>query len=172
MTLLRPSRTLLLLCLLAAAGTVVHAEGQRSRGGMGGHMGGMGGGMPSRGPRDGIDAPNVRAGGSNSARSGRWWDDKKFAKSLGLNSDQQKRMDHVFAQNRDVLQQRYDTFVKEQAKLDTLKHNNNASENDLFSQIEHTAQARTELEQAYTHMQLQIRGELTPEQVNKLEEQH
>jgi hypothetical protein len=136
-------------------------------GGIGGRMGGggIGGGMHGGG--------GMRRGGSSSSSglSGRWWDNKGMARSLGLNGDQQKRMDHVFSQNRDTLQQRYDAFVKQQAKLDALKRDSTASENDLFTEIQRTAQARAELEQAYTHMQLQIKGELTPEQVNKLETQ-
>jgi len=134
-------------------------------GGIGGRMGGgIGGGMHGGGMRRGGPSPS-------SGLSGRWWDNKGFAKSLGLNGDQQKRMDHVFSQNRDLLQQRYDAFVKQQAKLDAMKRNSQASESDLFTEIQRTAQARAELEQAYTHMQLQIKGELTPDQVNKLETQ-
>lgn len=104
--------------------------------------------------------------------TGRWWDDHKFAKSLGLNGDQQKRMDNIFQQNRDTLQQRYDAFTKAQARLDALKQNGNASETALFSEIDRAAQARAELEQAYTHMQLQLRGEMTADQIGKLDERH
>jgi len=109
-------------------------------------------------------------GGRSAVPVGRWWDDKKFARSLGLKGDQQKRMDRVFTQNRDVLQQKYDAFTKEKNNLDSMKRNTSTPENDLFGQIQRTSQARAELEQAYTHMQLQIRGELTQDQLNKLEE--
>ncbi|WP_047490629.1 hypothetical protein [Terriglobus sp. TAA 43] len=178
MTLGRNSRILLIGCLIMAA-TVAYAQGPGGPGGGGpgggmgmpgggGRMGGMrGGGMPhGDGSGGGMRGGNSHGNGV----AGRWWDNKGVAKSLGLNGDQQKRMDQVFSQNRDTLQQRYDAFVKQQSKLDALKRSNNASENDLFTEIQRTAQARAELEQAYTHMQLQIRGELTPDQINKLEE--
>lgn len=180
MTLGRECRMLLLGCLMmAATGIAAHAQGPGGPGGgpsggigIGGRMGG--GGIPGGGRMGG---GGMRGGGGGSASSsssgmaGRWWDNKGFARSLGLNGDQQKRMDHVFSQNRDTLQQRYDAFVKQQAKLDTMKRNSQASESELFTEIQRTAQARAELEQAYTHMQLQIKGELTPDQVNKLETQ-
>jgi len=179
MTLGRNSRMLLMGCLMMAA-TAAYAQGPGGRGGgpgggmgMPGAGGRMGGGMRGGGMPHGDGSGGMRGGGSpgnSNNASGRWWDNKGMAKSLGLNSDQQKRMDQVFSQNRDTLQQRYDAFVKQQAKLDNLKRSNNASENDLFTEIQRTAQARAELEQAYTHMQLQIRGELTPDQINKLED--
>jgi hypothetical protein len=145
--------------------------------GGGGRIGG-----PDRGMMPGVTMPSASRGrppmGTTSSGtthsslgpSGRWWDDKKFAKTLGLHGDQQKRMDGIFQQNRDTLQQRFDAFTKAQARLDALKQNGNASETALFSEIEHTAQARAELEQAYTHMQLQLRGEMTADQIGKLDE--
>ena len=177
MTLGRECRMLLLGCLMmAATGTAAHAQGP---GGLGGPGGGPGGGMgmPGGSGRMGGGMGGMRGGrhGGGSApstgMSGRWWDNKGMAKSLGLNGDQQKRMDHVFTQNRDTLQQRYDAFVKQQAKLDAMKRSNTASESELFTEIQRTASARAELEQAYTHMQLQIKGELTPEQAKTLESQ-
>ncbi|MEK6397968.1 MAG: hypothetical protein V4734_07770 [Terriglobus sp.] len=179
MTLGRGCQMLLSCLMMAATGMAAHAQvlggpgggpggpGMPSgRGRMGGGvLGGGGGGMHGGGIR------GRSASASSPTLSGRWWDNKGFAKSLGLNGDQQKRMDHVFSQNRDMLQQRYDAFVKQQAKLDSLKRNSNASESELFTEIQRTAQARAELEQAYTHMQLQIKSELTPDQVNKLDTQ-
>lgn len=179
MTFVRNSRILLMGCLMMAA-TAAYAQGPGGPGGPGGGPGGMGmpggggrmGGMRGGGMPHGDGSGGGMRGGNSHGNgvSGRWWDNKGVAKSLGLNGDQQKRMDQVFSQNRDTLQQRYDAFVKQQSKLDALKRTNSASENDLFTEIQRTAQARAELEQAYTHMQLQIRGELTPDQINKLEE--
>ena len=174
MTLGRECRMLLLGCLMmAATGMAAHAQGPGGSGGPGGGGmgipggGHMGGGMSGGGMRGG----GMRGGSSSAGLSGRWWDNKGMAKSLGLNGEQQKRMDQVFTQNRDTLQQRYDSFVKQQSKLDALKRSNTASESELFTEIQRTAQARAELEQAYTHMQLQIKGELTPDQASKLDSQ-
>ena len=101
---------------------------------------------------------------------GRWWDDKKFAKSLGLNSDQQKRMDSVFGQNRDVLLSRQDALQHAEGRLEALTHTNKPSEAALFAEIDHITQARADLEKAYTHMLLQLRDEMTPDQIGKLED--
>lgn len=185
---MRCSRTcrLLLLTGLLFAGAMLLAQGPAGGGPGGGPGGGMG--MPGGGGRmgGGMGLPRGDRGNSGGgigggrgmgsrgpapATAGRWWDNKSTAKSLGLNGQQQKRMDTVFSHNRDVLQQRYDTFVKAQTKLDAMKRNSSVSENELFTEIQKTSQARAELEQAYTHMQLQIRSELTPEQAAKLEEQ-
>ena len=88
---------------------------------------------------------------SDSARSGlqlgppgRWWDDKHFAKSLKLRSDQQIRMDILFEQNRPT----------------------------LYAQIDRIAQARAELEKANTHYLLQIRAEMDPDQIARLQQLH
>ena len=146
--------------------------GGGGRMGMPGMPGRGGGGMPD--PSRSPGGPRISGGGAHVglAPTGRWWDDKKVAKSLGLKSDQQKRMDSIFQQNRDTLQQRYDAFTKAQTKLESLKRSGNVSEPELFSEIERTSQARAELEQAYTHMQLQLRGEMTPDQIGAMEEIH
>lgn len=189
------AETIRTLCLtLVVTGGAICASAQGPGGGPGGMRGG-GMGMPGGGgrmggpprggmggaPREGMPSGMTSTQGgvrssSGTARgglgpTGRWWDDHKFAKTLGLNGDQQKRMDSIFQQNRDTLQQRYDAYTKAQARLDALKQNG-ASETALFSEIDHTAQARAELEQAYTHMQLQLRGEMTADQIGKLDERH
>lgn len=184
------AETIRTVCLtVAVLGAVVCAGAQGPGGGMrggggmgmpggGGRMGGPdrgGMGMPNRGGMPdgaGRGRPTGVATHSSLGPTGRWWDDRKFAKTLGLNGDQQKKMDSIFQQNRDTLQQRYEAFTKAQAKLDALKQNGNPSESALFSEIDHAAQARAELEQAYTHMQLQLRGEMTSDQIGKLDELH
>ncbi|AFL86947.1 hypothetical protein Terro_0608 [Terriglobus roseus DSM 18391] len=158
----------------------MHGGGGMGMPGGGGRMGmpgmpGRGGiGMPGGDPSRSQGGPRVSSGSARGglAPTGRWWDDKKVAKSLGINGDQQKRMDGIFQQNRETLQQRYDAFTKAQSKLESLKRSGNVSETELFSEIERTSQARAELEQAYTHMQLQLRGEMTPDQIGALEEIH
>lgn len=156
-------------------------------------MGGIGGGMetnrgpmgvpingntPSSGniPRGG-PPPGSSGGGSSTMRGGlqlgppgRWWDDKKFAKSLGLNGDQQKRMDSVFGQNRDALVSRDANLQRAESRLEELTRTGKPSESALFTEIDHVAQARADLEKAYAHMLLQIRDEMTPEQIGKLDD--
>ncbi len=154
--------------------------GMPGGGGMGGARGGMGmpmpgGGVPSfsRGgppPLSGGTSTGSMRGGLQLGQPGRWWDDKKYAKSLGLNSDQQKRMDSVFGQNRDVLLSRQDALQHAEGRLDALTHTNKPSESALFAEIDHVTQARADLEKAYTHMLLQLRDEMTQDQIGKLED--
>lgn len=101
---------------------------------------------------------------------GRWWDDKKFAKNIGITQDQQKRMDDAFAANRATLVARYESLREAQAKLDAVSHAAKPPEGAVFTEIDRVAQARAELEKVNTHMLLQIRSELTPDQIGKLEE--
>lgn len=179
--------------LLVVAGS----QAARGQGRGGGHSGGMG--MPGGGMRGGsIGLPhgedmgmpgggmNIPRGGSSPASRGsasgsvrgglqlgppgRWWDDKKFAKSLGLNGDQQKRMDGVFGQNRDALLSRYETLQRAEGRLEALTHSAKPSEEALFNEIDQVSQARADLEKANTHLLLQLRNEMNLEQIEKLED--
>lgn len=141
--------------------------------------GGMGGGMHI--PGAGVEIPHGRRnedGGPGGpmrgvmqlAPPGRWWNDRKMAKSLGLNDDQKKRMDTVFGQNRDLLVSRFDTLNKAQSRLDSLTKTARPSEAALDAEIDHVAQADADLAKTITHLQLQLRDEMTPEQLGKLDD--
>ncbi len=190
-----PIRFLLVLSLLCGASTVARAQ---RGGGMGGGGMGSGGGMGHGGPagmpgpdRSGLRLPGISEGSiprsspppssgnapNSSMRGGlqlgppgRWWDDKKFAKSLGLNGDQQKRMDGVFSQNRDALLSRYENLQRAESRLEALTRTDKPSESALFAEIDHVAQARADLEKVNTHMLLQLRDEMTPAQIGKLDD--
>ncbi len=187
---------LCLTALLAAGSAAARAQGGHgggNGGGMGMPGGGRGMGMPGGGggmgrgdrpvPHDsGVPRSTPAPGGSGNAPvssnrgglqlgpPGRWWDDKKFAKSLGLNSDQQKRMDDVFGQHREALVARYQNRQSAESDLEKLTRSDHPDQAALFTEIDRVAQARAELEKANTRMLLQIRGEMTPEQIDRLEE--
>ena len=76
-------------------------------------------------------------------------------------------MDQVFGANRDQLLKLYNNLKHEEDTLDKL--GKNAGESDLDRQIDKVAQARTELQKADTHMLLEMRKQLTPEQLAKLD---
>ncbi|MGI4853270.1 MAG: hypothetical protein ACRYF4_04375 [Janthinobacterium lividum] len=176
--------------LLLAGSLAAQAQGRGMGGGMG-RGGGMGfphggGGMGMPGGRTDGGVPGIgrsapppasngapsssMRGGLQLAPPGRWWNDKKFAKSLGLNGDQQRRMDSVFGQNRDALVQRFETLQKAEGRLESLTHSAKPSEAALFGEIDHVAQARADLEKANTHMLLQLRDEMSAEQIGKLDD--
>ncbi len=50
----------------------------------------------------------------------RWWDNKKFAKSLGLRAEQKEKMDDIFNANKGTTLLRYQSFVQEQSRMEQL----------------------------------------------------
>ena len=158
-------------------------------GGMGGPQfpgggpgaGGPGAGGPgSGGPGsvgNGPPQPGQRGQGSgNRPRTGvqfgppaRWWDDKDYAKTLKLRPEQQARMDAIFDENRSVLQTRLQSVQQAEAQMDALSKSPAPDQDALFARIDQVAQARAELEKAYTRMVLELRKEMDPEQIKRLE---
>jgi Spy/CpxP family protein refolding chaperone len=99
---------------------------------------------------------------------GRWWGDPQMSQKLGISSDQQKRMDDVFQQNRLKLIDVSATLQKEEATLEPLVAADTPDESRILSQIDRVAQARAELEKANARMLLGIRRILTADQWQKL----
>jgi Spy/CpxP family protein refolding chaperone len=142
----------------------------------GGGMGGPGnpgpGGRPEYGNVPQRPRPNQPPDGRPGLQfgpPGRWWDDRGFAKNLKLRPDQQTRMDAIFEQNRNSLVSSYDNLQQAQARMEELSHSSTPDELALFAQIDRVAQARAELEKATTHMLLQLRKEMDPDQIKRLE---
>jgi Spy/CpxP family protein refolding chaperone len=144
--------------------------------------GSPGGGIGRGAPEPGME-PTPSAQGRQTADTnirpglqlgppGRWWDDKSFAKSLKLRSDQQTRMDAIFEQNRAVLTARFQGLQQAEAQMDEVSRSPEPDESALFAQIDHVAQARAELDKANTHMLLQIRREMDADQIARLEKHH
>jgi Spy/CpxP family protein refolding chaperone len=103
---------------------------------------------------------------------GRWWDDKHYVKALHLRSEQQKRMDSVFEQNKANLVSKYQALQQEESKMEVLSHADALDEGALFAQIDRVAQARADLEKANTHMMLQVRKEMDADQTARLDRLH
>lgn len=168
--------------LLLAAATASSATAQSKP------PGGPPGGMPPGGPPPGAplngapgsggpppSAQNSR-GSAGTTRSnlgfgpvGRWWDDKSVVQAIGLRAAQQKRMDAIFNASKPAILAAYKTFLNEQKKLDDLNKNPSTDKASLFSAIDAVNQARASLQKATMQMLLQIRTEMDPDQVVKLE---
>ncbi len=191
-----PLPTRFLWCLLLAGGCSLApaARAQHGGGGMGGgggRSGGMPGGggfgfpggagdrsgfpsgkgglSPGRSPDSAGTASTMR-GGLQLGPPGRWWDDKHFAKDLKLRPDQQRRMDALFEENRASLLKRLGALEQEQNRMEALTHAKAPDQSGLFAQIDRVSQARAELEKANTHLLLQLRGEMDPDQIALLEQ--
>lgn len=113
---------------------------------------------------------NENTGGLQLGPPGRWWDNKDFARTIGLNSLQQKHMDDVFGASRDTLVKLNKNLLHEEAQLEKITRSHELDENQIFQQIDRVTAARGDLEKAYAHMQLQIRKEMTAQQVGKMDE--
>jgi Spy/CpxP family protein refolding chaperone len=161
-----------------AAPALAQGHGGPPGGGMGGPgMGGPqfpNGGAGSIGIGGGRNQPRVQASDS---RAGlvlgppgvRWWDNHSFAKSMKLRPDQQMKMDAIFEQNRGALISSFEGVREAEAQMEQLTRASSPDEAALFAQIDRVAQARAELAKTTTHMFLQIRKEMDPDQLKQLE---
>lgn len=138
------------------------------------------GGLGGPGGNNGIpgDSPGNGSGSASASQShavphfgpvGRWWDDKSVVRAIGLSSDQQRKMDTVFNSNKPAILSAYKTFLSEQAKLDALSKQTQVDQTRMFSAIDAVSQAKASLEKANTQMLLQIRQQMTTDQIGKLE---
>lgn len=135
-----------------------------------------GGSMPDRIPpqqpstRRSQPAENpIRVGLQLGPPGQRWWDDRGYVKTLKLRADQQSRMDAIFEQNRGALLSRFEGLQQAEAEMEQLSNSSVPDEGALFAQIDRVTQARAELEKTNTHMLLQIRKEMDPDQIKRLE---
>lgn len=181
-------RSLIAVCtwmgLLIAVGVPVVAQ-NRPPGGPPPAGPGQAPGGPPNGPGTNGPGPN-NPGGNNpnsSAKAaagsghsslqfgpvGRWWDDKSVVQAVGIGKAQQKRMDDVFNVSKPAILLSYKNFLSEQAKLDALNKDPKVDKATLFSAIDAVSQARASLQKTTSEMLLQIRKEMTPEQIERLE---
>jgi Spy/CpxP family protein refolding chaperone len=150
---LKPLLSLVLFATLS--GTLVSA--QQPDGGPGKpdqSRGGWGGGM----------RPGLRIG-----PPGIWWHNPDLIQKLTLTPDQQKRMDDILQQSRLQLIDLRANVEKQELLMEPMLAANPPDTNKVLAQIDHTAQARAELEKANAKMLLGIRNVLTPDQWTKLQ---
>src|SRR5229473_5553659 len=100
---------------------------------------------------------------------GMWWHNPDLIQKLTLTPDQQKRMDDILQQSRLQLIDLRANVEKQELLMEPMLAANPADTNKVLAQIDHTAQARAELEKANAKMLLSIRNVLTPEQWTKLQ---
>jgi len=101
--------------------------------------------------------------------SGRWWDDRSVANQVGLTSQQQKRMDSIFNANRTVIVESYKAFLKAQSNLEKVNKDASADKTAVFAAVDAVNQARSALQKSTLAMLMQIREQMAPEQIEKLQ---
>lgn len=100
---------------------------------------------------------------------GRWWDDKSVIGTIGLRAEQQKKMDTIFDANKPAILASYKTFLSKQSKLTALNKDPHVDQTRLFAAIDAVNQARASLQKATAQMLLQIRQQMDPDQIEKVE---
>jgi Spy/CpxP family protein refolding chaperone len=100
---------------------------------------------------------------------GMWWHNPDLVQKLTLTPDQQKRMDDIFQQNRSQLMDLRTNVEKQEMLMGPMLAADQPDTNKILAQIDHTAQARAELEKASAKMLLGIRNVLTPDQWSRLQ---
>jgi Spy/CpxP family protein refolding chaperone len=110
-----------------------------------------------------------RPSGPQLGLPGRWWDDKKNAKTIALRSEQQKKMDEIFSANRGALVILLGNLQHEEAKLEAMNPAELQDEGRVFAQIDRVEVARAELEKENARILMLIRQQLDPTQLSKLD---
>src|ERR1700748_2165925 len=132
-----------------------------------------GGGPPSPGAgmdrdRGGWSGGGMR-GGLRVGPPGIWWHNPDLIQKLTLTPDQQKKMDDILQQSKLQSIDLRAALEKQQFLMEPMLAANPPDTNKILAQIDHTAQARAELEKANAKMLLGIRNVLTPDQWTKLQ---
>jgi Spy/CpxP family protein refolding chaperone len=184
----------LTFCLVSLSAQAQHGNGGPPPGQHGGGPAGPGnsggpgntGGGPSNsgGPRSKpstSNSPAVNSSGNGAQTSGsilhfgppgRWWDNPSVTSSIGLRSQQQQKMDSIFDRHHTAIENSYKTFLAQQARLDKLSKQSNVDSAALFPTIDAVNQARAELQKATSEMLLEIRSQMDPAQITRLEQLH
>jgi Spy/CpxP family protein refolding chaperone len=134
------------------------------------------GGPPPMGPGQSERMDHSRGGwgqgmgpGFRIGPPGIWWHNPDLIQKLALTPDQQKHMDDILQQSRLQLVDLRANVEKQELLMGPMLAANPPDTNKVLAQIDHTAQARAELEKANAKMLLGIRNVLTPEQWTKLQ---
>ena len=139
----------------------------------GGQPGGMGPGGPPGpgGPTNSSSRPSGATARSSQQFGpvGRWWDDKSVVKAVGIGKDQQKKMDAIFDANKPAILESYKKFLSEQAALDKVNKDPKSDQATIFAAIDSVSKARASLQKATAQMLLEIRQQMAPDQIVKLE---
>jgi Spy/CpxP family protein refolding chaperone len=96
------------------------------------------------------------------AQRGKWWQDERFQRELGLTAEQSARLEEIFQKNQPTLRQRMQALDKAEDEFERLvERGDDASVMEYVGIVE---AARAELNKARTVMLLRMRRSLTADQ--------
>jgi Spy/CpxP family protein refolding chaperone len=96
------------------------------------------------------------------AQRGKWWQDERFRRELGLTAEQSTRLEEIFQKTQPTLRQRMQTLDKAEDELDRLVETGDDA--SVLQHVEVVETARGELNKTRTVMLLRMRRSLTADQ--------
>ena len=96
------------------------------------------------------------------AQRGKWWQDERFRKELGLTPEQSTRLEEIFQKTQPTLRQRMQALDQAEKEFDRLVETGDDA--SVLDHVEIVETARAELNKTRTMMLLRMRRSLTADQ--------
>lgn len=96
------------------------------------------------------------------AQRGKWWQDERFRREIGLTEEQSARLEAIFQKHQPTLRERMQALNQAQDQLDRLIET--GDEASVLNYVNIVEAARAELNKTRTMMLLRMRRALTPDQ--------
>jgi Spy/CpxP family protein refolding chaperone len=96
------------------------------------------------------------------AQRGKWWQNERFTRELGLTQEQSTRLEEIFQKHQPTLRQRMEALEQAEKAFDTVVET--GDDNAVMGQVDVVEAARAELNKARTLMLLRMRRSLTTDQ--------
>jgi Spy/CpxP family protein refolding chaperone len=96
------------------------------------------------------------------AQRGKWWQDERFRRELGLTAEQSTRLEEVFQKTQPTLRQRMQALDQAEKEFDRLVETGDDA--SVLDQVSIVEAARAELNKTRTVMLLRMRRSLTTDQ--------
>lgn len=96
------------------------------------------------------------------AQRGKWWQDERFRRELGLTSEQSARLEEIFQKHQPMLRQRMEALDQAEKTFDRVVET--GDDTAVLGQVDVVEAARAELNKTRTMMLLRMRRSLTTDQ--------
>ena len=97
-----------------------------------------------------------------SAQRGKWWQDERFQRELGLTVEQSSRLEEIFQKHQPMLRQRMEALDQAQTTFDQVVER--GDDVAVLKQVDVVETARAELNKTRMMMLLRMRRSLTADQ--------
>ena len=104
------------------------------------------------------------------AQRGKWWQDERFGRELGLTTEQRTHLEEIFQKTQPTLRMKMKALDEAQAQFDRLVEK--ADDATVMAQVTTVETARAEVSKARTMMLLRMRRSLTTDQWAKFTALH